>query len=153
MKTKFYILVAFFAMSITLNAKPVVHVIKSGGFLNLYNFVESQYIGFDVHNTTIHYYNLTCLNPGWIRCKLQYANYVSDTNPSDTDVASAEINSVNNAIEWADNEIETNQVASGTTTKHYAITLPNNTVLDVYVKLTWAPISGTSDYSIRAEVL
>ncbi len=135
-------------------AKPVVLTAhKSGGVLGLYNTVYQDFVGQDAFGN--RYYNLSCYNPGWTRCRLEpnslvvpgggtsYENEITDHMESKTA----------DAIDWIDNEIEVYDEDTGEKSWHHVIQMSDNTFIDIYITAEWRPDPASSgDYIMEITI-
>ena len=139
---------ALFGIVNQASAHLIVDISRSNGFFGYYNHVEQQYMG---QLNGCSWYTLVCENPGFIKCKLRY---IARTTPRDGEIGEIESTKVTDLM----TEVETNQINNGTptgqTTRHYQSTLSDNSVIDIYVTLSWSPDPAHTGYSLfHAEVM
>jgi len=139
----FFLTCLFLIMANVLSARTIVNSSRHNGGLFGYNNVKQIYLGDDQAGN--RHWSLTCRNPGFTSCKIHISSLWTGNTPREVEISGIETANYHTASAWLDNQIDTNNVNSGSVTKHYQTTLSDNTVLNTYVKIVWALKAGTTD--------
>jgi hypothetical protein len=144
MKFKIIVMFCFFAMLNGVKAHRIVDIQRSNGFFGFYGTVDQSYMG------TINgepWWNLYCHGWGTTRCKMRYISTGSVTHQEE-EVTVSEDNTLGDLMD----AVETNEISVGVTTgetfRHYQTTLSDNSVVDIYIALTWAPDPNDTNGSV-----
>jgi len=133
-----------------LSAKRIVYIYKDDGGIFGYRTIKQDFLGFDQSGNS--YYSLTCLHPGFEKCKLQYAPYrVSGGTPDPLDEIGANIlyNNAESLMEEADREIERGK-DRGTINKKFQFTFENRNYWS-HVKIKWyKKQNGEVEYTLSS---
>jgi hypothetical protein len=133
-----------------LSAKRIVYIYKDGGGIFGYRTIDQDFLGFDQSGNS--YYSLTCLRPGFARCKLQYAPYrVGGGTPDPLDEIGANIlyNNAESLMEEADREIERGK-DRGTINKKFQFTFENRNYWS-HVNIKWhKKENGEVEYTLSS---
>jgi len=147
----FFLTCLFLIMANVLSARTIVNSSRNNGGIFGYSNVKQTYLGKDESGNTL--WNLTCSQPGTTSCKIHLSNLWTGNTPRETEISGIETANYHTASAWLDNQIDTNNVNSGSVTKHYQTTLSDNTVLNTYVKIVWALKAGTADvHEVQFEI-
>lgn len=114
-----------------LSAKRFVNWMKEGGIFGFYNYVNQQFEGTDPQGNT--HYSMTCLEPGFTRCRLSNAPYRVNPTPRDTEIENFENQSIVNKVA----EIENLNQPNGTRTYRIRTTLSDGSQIETILKITW----------------
>ncbi|MDR0971504.1 MAG: hypothetical protein LBM25_03880 [Bacteroidales bacterium] len=122
---KLVIFIALIAIGLTGFSKNVINCEKEGGVLR-FNLKWGFYIGYDYvkqartgENGNIRYWDLTCIDGGYERCKIQEAKSNIDGNTFDPSIIEEIFSSMMTII---DNKVLEEGILRGKTSKKYNLT-------------------------------
>ncbi len=134
MKVKVLLALCFFGLVNAASAHRIVEIYRSGGLFGYYSDVRQTFMGY--FSGGAEWWVLECTDPGFVKCKLRPS--------AGKTVRQGEIEEIeDNKLSDLMLEIETGQIANnvttGSQTKHYQSTLSDNSVIDIYIAISWRP--------------
>lgn len=133
MKKLIVIALCLFGTIKDISAHRVVEVSQHGGLFGFYGHREQTLIGYFPNGD--QWWFLECWGPGVLSCRLRPT---AGKPPRAAEIEEVENAKLDNLMLTIQTDQIDNNVTSGHQLKHYQTTLSDNSVVDIYIDITWS---------------